>query len=895
MNPFSNKVDETRLDEAIAAVAQEPIDEQAVQAAAARVWAKLSQEGAVGIASDEVHATAAPAPHPHPATIHGCADFQSLIPAFVAGELPPARALLVEDHTRSCIPCRRALREAREGKRVEAKPVVAAPSRVKRPVLYALAAMLVAALGAGLFFAMDDYLRSGGQMARVEAIEGSLYRIDAEASQPIGAGAAIQEGEEIRTAKGSRAFVRMTDGSVIEMSERAGLSLDAARKGNTIRLEGGRIIVQAAKQRPRHLYVETDDALVSVTGTIFAVNHGTKGSRVAVVEGEVRVQQNGREDILHPGRQVTTNASLSNVPVADEVAWSRNAEQYERLLAELTAAGQEIDAQVERPGLRYSTRLLDLSPEGTRVFVGLPNLARNLGETQALLDRKLEQSELLRQWWQENFSSPEERQKVHDLIEELSALGRDLGPEIAVAVTKSGEAEPEPVLLAEVENETAFRSILTDEVARWNERGGERSLRIVDSLPAVSNGHELLLYIGNGLFVASPSAALLGQVAGNAATPAANPFLGTAFHDRVADSYRDGAGWLFSADLATLIGSQVGSQTATAGASEERRTAEMLGVLDLDQFTIDRREVGDRTETRAALTFKQARRGIAAWLAEPAPMRSLDFVSPEANLAAAFVVKSPASLLDELLAANTKFAAELAKAEAKDGFNLRNDVAAPLGGEFALALDGPLLPKPSWKFVAEVYDQSTLERTIERTVERLNRELVAKGKQGITLATEEAGGRTWHSITSADLGVAAVYAFDDGFLVAGPSRALVERAFAQRESGSSLGQSDRLRNLLGQDGQVNVSALVFEDFAKLAAQGAKFLPKEATRRFAGGDQPFGFFTGHGPGVVYAYAETDRILFASNADNGPLGANLKTLEGFSSVLRAIGGHGGSGND
>ena len=37
------------------------------------------------------------------------------IPAFVAGTLPEARALLVGDHTRECVACRRALMEARGG------------------------------------------------------------------------------------------------------------------------------------------------------------------------------------------------------------------------------------------------------------------------------------------------------------------------------------------------------------------------------------------------------------------------------------------------------------------------------------------------------------------------------------------------------------------------------------------------------------------------------------------------------------------------------------------------------------------------------------------------------------------------------------------------------------
>ena len=280
----------------------------------------------------------------------------------------------------------------------------------------ALAAVLAIALGFGLITMVQEMLAGGAKMARIEAVEGTLYRVAGDSSRPIAAGETIDEGEEVRTAKGSTAMVRMADGSLIEMSERAGFSLDASRKGNTIQLERGRIIVQAAKQRNRHLYVATRDAEVSVVGTIFAVNSGTKGSRVSVVEGEVHVQQGQKDSVLHPGDQVTTHASVERVPVKDEVAWSRNAKQYDQLLAELTALGQDIDARVERPGLRYSTRLLDLAPVGTTVWIALPNLSKSLPQTQQILDQRITESPSLAQWWTETLRLDRQRAEVprHD-------------------------------------------------------------------------------------------------------------------------------------------------------------------------------------------------------------------------------------------------------------------------------------------------------------------------------------------------------------------------------------------------------------------------------------------------------------------------------------------------
>jgi ferric-dicitrate binding protein FerR (iron transport regulator) len=319
MSLFKNNSD--LLDEAVAQAAGEPVDPQQVEAAAARVWAKLSQEARAGApAAAPVMAAAAVAVEEHPAGghgLHGCEDFQALIPAYLRGELSPARAMLVEDHTRNCVPCRRALREAREGRKAaEHRPAAAARRQIARPVWIGIAAILAVALGIGLVTLIQEMMAGGSQMARIESVEGTLYRVAGDTSRPIGAGESIDEGEEVRTAKGSTAMVRMADGSLIEMNERAGFSLDASRKGNIIQLERGRIIVQAAKQRNRHLYVATRDALVSVTGTIFAVNSGTKGSRVSVVEGEVRVEQGEKDSLLHPGDLVTTHTSVERIPVA---------------------------------------------------------------------------------------------------------------------------------------------------------------------------------------------------------------------------------------------------------------------------------------------------------------------------------------------------------------------------------------------------------------------------------------------------------------------------------------------------------------------------------------------------------------------------------------------------
>ena len=48
---------------------------------------------------------------------------------------------------------------------------------------------------------------------------------------------------------------------------------------------------------------------MSVTGTTFAVNAGTKGSRVSVIEGEVHLDRNGSDKVLRAGDHVLVSDS----------------------------------------------------------------------------------------------------------------------------------------------------------------------------------------------------------------------------------------------------------------------------------------------------------------------------------------------------------------------------------------------------------------------------------------------------------------------------------------------------------------------------------------------------------------------------------------------------------
>ncbi len=146
-----------------------------------------------------------------------------------------------------------------------------------------------------------------------------------------------QKGREIYRTNGDTGTVlSLADGSRVEMRANSELSLERANDGVRIRLSKGSVIVNAARQRTGHLYVQTKDMTVSVVGTVFLVNAEEQGSRVAVIEGEVRVQlprqPGATPKKLLSGEQVATNPSMESQPVSQEISWSRNAEAHLALL-----------------------------------------------------------------------------------------------------------------------------------------------------------------------------------------------------------------------------------------------------------------------------------------------------------------------------------------------------------------------------------------------------------------------------------------------------------------------------------------------------------------------------------------------------------------------------------
>ena len=875
----TNQELENILDQATAEMRNEDIDSVVVKQAAERVWARLAAENIQQVAN-ESHASE---------RIESCADFQSLIPAYLDGDLSEARSLLLVDHTHECIPCRKAMKAARSREVLPVKKVSAAKRYSIQPVVlrWGIAAALVIGFGLLALPFIQRYSPFGGELeATVLAADGQVFQIADTRSAQVTAGEKLQKGDRLRTAKDAHANIRLGDGSTIEMRERSEFFLTKNGQGTTIHLNRGAIIVEAAKQKNQHLFVDTGDSLVSVTGTIFSVNNGTKGSRVSVVEGEVHLDHANRDTVLRGGEQATTNASIDKIPVKDELAWSRKASNYAATLANLTALNKEL-SRVPQPGVRNSTRLLDLMPENTIVYAALPNLTSTIVESHRIMQERINQNAALKEWWEKEQSGLH-GQNVDQVINSIREFGDYLGEEIAVSVPLNDKNEPvAPVVLAELKNSNGFRAFLEQQIAKYAKGSDKPDIQFVDdpatATAAGEKNKQLFVWIQNDLFAASPDLQQLQRLQQGGT----NGFTSSPFHDRIAEVYQQGAGLVVAANLEKIIAQTKAQHSKEANADRHEEALNKLGVLSVKYLVLDQNQSEGKTHTRASLSFSDAQHGIPSWLAAPGPMGSLEYISPDANVVAGFVVKDPVKLVDDLLGVVETVSPDLKKnldkQQADHGLDLRRDIAAPLGGEFAFAIDGPLLPTPSWKMVFEVNDSAHLQQTLERLVMEINKEAAKFGKAGLVWDHADISGRPYYTLRSADFGVEVNYTYVNGYVVMGPSRAMVERSVRSQESGYSLLRSARFTAGLPTDGNANFSAVFYQNLAPLVQPFADRVASSGAMPEAQREAIKTMAANMAPTLAYAYAQGDSITFAANTEGGPFGLSPATLFGMPNSL------------
>ncbi len=709
-------------------------------------------------ASARVRQRLFPSPEAHgPLTgtaIRNCAGFVELFPASLAGSLDSARQLLLDVHVRECVECRRSLNRMKQG---AAQVVVMPPPRQRvNYQAWAIAASVVLVTGAVAYWGVYEFpALHGGPRATVEQIDGALYRVSGSALVLISAGTALNENDLVRTAKNSTATLRLNDGSKVEMNQRAEVYVTRELTGSTVHLSLGSIIVAAAKQRSGELHVATADCNVSVKGTVFSVDAGTKGSRVAVAEGTVWVDHGTQHDVLHKGDQTSTAPDMTPAPIAQEFTWSRNSSQYLSLLGDLADVRQKISA-IPAPGLRYHSNLISYLPADAVAVAAIPNIGGAMDQANAIFQQKLAEKGALADWW--NRMPAAKRDNFEKEMQQLTTASQYLGNEIVVYATSFNST---PVIMAE-EIRPGLDTYLKGQLA--------------PSLVA----H---MTFDNNLFVISDTP-----------VTTSGGFTGTALYQKIAPEYQQGAGWLFAADL-TTIAPDMPVKT---------------GMQDVRYFLATSKVVSGGTladsENRASVTFAKDRTGVASWLGVPGPMGSLNFVSPDAGFVVTTILKNPTLVVDDLMSSMSKVA---------DQQLALTDLASAFGGEVTIALDGPMLPVPALKFVAEVYDPGRIQSAFTKLATEFNTSHGDHERTGNLSITESvADGQTYYTLKFDKLPWEADWTFVDGYWVAASSHELVARSIQNRQTGYTLPKSAAFQQRLLHDGSTDFSALVYHNMGQ---------------------------------------------------------------------------------
>jgi hypothetical protein len=868
---------DSRLEEALSQLREEKMGPAEIADSARQVEARLAE--ACGDRS-----AAAASSH----RIAGCQDFQSLIGSYLSGELSAARRTLLEDHSRDCPACRKALWSAQSGHPI-APPQTASTEMGRnawvRPLGWAAAATLLVAFGLFQLGILDRVL---GPELKAVALQGQLFQVS-DSSTPllVEPGSAIHHREVLRTSPEAGALIELGDGSRIEIRERSQLSLDQGRSGTTIQLARGSVIVQAAQQRTGRLTVTTADCLVSVKGTVFAVTAGARGSRVSVIQGEVWVDQGRNRTVLLPGEQLSTRASLQAVPVATDFAWSSQIDQHIAVMKQLASLHQQFAEQVASLGLRYTSDLLPLVPADTKVFAAFPNISDSLADAYSTFRQKVDQNPVLQSWWLEHQKNSEGGPDLEELIARVQRLGNYLGDEIVLAI--GGDGGPaEPMLLAEVRQPEGLLASLADDLARLNglSEQGPKVLLIRDpDLPVEPAGAGMIyIWVDTRLLAASPSIEQLRHLSarsrGQVSTPPPSDF-----QRQLYQAYSEGVSWLLAIDMQQLQDGEAG----VASIAPPDPMQERLGISELRAFVAEQKSVGGRLQNRATFHFSGKRQGLSSWLAVPSPMGALDFVTPDTYLTACLAIQSPATVVDDLLehlqGSDSQFWQELLSFQEEQGVDFRNDLAAALGREFLFALDGPVLPKPSWKVVAEVHDPARLQQALGRLVEGISHKMTAKGTSGLFLTREETGGQTFFKISRGDDEKEVHYLFHQGYLLVASSRAVLIQTLQNRYAGFTLARSPEFQALLPADQQANCSGLLYQNLGSMVKGLAGYVPDSGRNLTPDQAQSLAeAVAASAPLVLCLQSGVDRITISG----GDMGGYLSGLTGLRNLSHLLEG-------
>jgi len=565
--------------------------------------------------------------------------------------------------------------------------------------------------------------------------------------------------------------------------------------------------------------------------------------------------------------QTTPPTQQPSAPFFDEL------NRYPGLLPELGRLIEKFQHNVQYPSGRSESQLLPRLPEATFMYAAFPNYGDVLNQALGVLHQELEESPVLRGWWQHGVLA-NTGPTAEAALEKFHQLSEYLGDEIVISAGLDGR-DPRPLLLAEVRKPGLER--LLQQMLHGLPANQRLAVRILDPqqlAKAEDRGQadKLLVLVRPDFVVAAPDLSSLRSF--NARLDrGGKEFASSAFGQRVQKAYEHGPTFLAALDLREIL------KQIPINSVSQRKIFDSTGFADMKYMIWEHKAVADPAISEAELSFVGPRHGIASWLAAPATLGGMDFVSPRAMLAVSVQLKDPSQLFDDSKEiagySDPRPFAELAMVEQALKISLRDDVLSYLGGEITFELDSLTMPvdpgmqatpvairveekspevtsplAPVWKVILRVKDPNALKQALTNLLAAVHVEAAKSDEAGVTYFTVR--------VPSEPETTQISYAFVNGYLIVAPKRKDVAEAVQVHESGDSLGKSKRILASFPTGHPSGASAVLYEDPIAILAMSLR----QAAPQMAGPLRELNWRAS--PLVIWAYAEESAIREASTS-------------------------------
>lgn len=273
---------------------------------------------------------------------------------------------------------------------------------MRRTVLLIVAIFVIALVLAVL---VGQSLAVGQRIAHVSSLTGEVAARPPKGGefQPLANGSNVLAGTTIKTGAAGTVTLNWIDGTRIRVGSNAIMTVlkcqinrNNQAETSLFRLQVGELLVRVRKMLSGQskFEVQTPTATAGVRGTIFAVRVEPDGqTKIEVIEGQVRVDAQGRELDLPAGTKGTAGAggaTVESLTPEEQAAWERQKDQLGPYLvvtsppagATVSAGPLEVKGQVEKGAqvtvqgepvqvneLNRWTTTLKIPPDSQRVTV----------------------------------------------------------------------------------------------------------------------------------------------------------------------------------------------------------------------------------------------------------------------------------------------------------------------------------------------------------------------------------------------------------------------------------------------------------------------------------------------------------------------------------------------